>query len=393
MIKGVEAFNFNQSEPWSEKLVKIDAEIANLLEQTHMQGRFIELDYQAKPSFLKALECQGDQHDLALIRPEGFGELAGLGIRSVRKAFLAGKPSPIGYLHHLRLHPEIRGGHYLARGYRAIRDFFSKRHARVTLTSILEENEIARDLLEHSRPASSMPVYQKVSRYLTALIPLKGPGKRWPVKLRPTENPADKRFIARKLSENDFEDLQGLFAQVGSSCEGIPVIEADSANPLRLKQFPGLNVSDFVGIFKGKQLLAACGIWNQQAFRQIRVLKLGLSLRLVRKLWNLGSPIFGKCPIPPFNGQVNQVLLDPWAIIPGYEKEIAGFLLSTAVIEACNRGHDFAAWGVCESHMAAQAIKSMYFIPYWSIIYQVYWPEHGPYNFEKRPLQLNLGAL
>jgi hypothetical protein len=69
-------------------------------------------------------------------------------------------------------------------------------------------------------------------------------------------------------------------------------------------------------------------------------------------------------------------------------------LLSAAVCEARQRGGAFAAFGVAEKNPAINAVNSVFFLPYWSIIYQVCWPETSAYEFTDRHLQLaNLGAL
>ena len=64
------------------------------------------------------------------------------------------------------------------------------------------------------------------------------------------------------------------------------------------------------------------------------------------------------------------------------------------MLEAKRRNFDFAACGIAENHPAISAIKTVYYIPYWSIIYKVFWPENKTYNFAGKQLQLsNLGAL
>lgn len=387
MIRGTGRLRLIQGQPQPENLAQTDTEIAELLAATHMPGKLLELDYDARPSFLQALACQGFSHDLVLIQPENFHGLAGMGIRSLRHAFLDGKAGRIGYLHHLRLHPDIRGGPYLARGYRAVRQFYLEQPAPVTLTSILAENLAAQEVLESKKAGKTMPTYEKISRYLTALIPLSGPGKRWPVKFRKI----NVYFTSRTLCEKDLNALCQLFNDAGKSNDGLPAVNRDSfANG----DFPGLGIEDFVGIFAGQKLIAACGIWNQQPLKQIRVRKLGALLRFTRKIWRAAGAVIGPCPIPDEGQQVNQVLLDPWVILPGYEKKAAAILLENAAKIARQRGFDFAAWGVAEAHPAICGVKSVYFIPYWSIIYQVYWPEQGAYNFSNKQLQLiNLGAL
>lgn len=392
MVRSVEHLKLYSGSDSSEKLMLIDSEIHQLLRQCKMPSNFIELDYQTNPSFLDALSFQGHLHDLVLIRPEAFAELAGLGVRSVRAAYLDGKPSECGYLHHLRLHPGIRGGLYMARGYRQFREIFASNPVPVTLTSILEDNHSARSLLESSREGTAMPNYKKVARFLTAMIPLRGPGNRWPVARR--ECPVQPAYELRLLQATDRHSLADLFHLAGSANDGLPVVKSDSFVNNTNTIFQGLKISDFMGVFIDNELVSACGIWDQKPWKQIVVSNLAKSLSFVTSAWNLGEILWGRCPIPPVGGQVNSVLLDPWVIKPGLEKKIMPVLLQAAAFEAKKRGADFAAWGVTEGHPAMSAAKTVFFLPYWSIIYQVFWPEFAAYEFGKKQLQLtNLGAL
>lgn len=400
MIRGTEQLHLTRDQFRLDDFRNIDEQIEQLMAATYMPGKMLELDYQSRPSFLNSLAYNGFSHDLVLIRPENFDGLAGMGIRSLRLAYLGGKIQPVGYLHHLRLHPGIRGGLYLARGYRAVKQFFRRQPAKITMTSILEENKSAQNLLENNKTENIIPQYRKISRFLTALIPLQGPGQRWPARFRQFDSSenfvsrascSDKRPKARMLCSEDLNELCHLFREAGKVNDGLPVIETASFSR---GEFPNLRPEDFVGIFLDSRLVAACGIWNQQSDRQIVVRKLGATLKFMQKIWRIASPLAGRCPIPDEGNQVNQVLLDPWAIFPGYEKRFSGLLLKEACAAARLRNFDFAAWGVSETHPAIEAVKSVFFIPYWSIIYQVYWPEGGPYDFSEQQLQLtNLGAL
>jgi hypothetical protein len=400
LIRGTEQLHLAQNQFHLENFSDIDKQIEQLMAATYMPGQMLELDYQSKPSFLKALAYNGFNHDLVLIKPENFNGLAGMGIRSLRRAYLGGRIQPVGYLHHLRLHPEIRGGLYLARGYRAVKQFFLRQPAKLTITSILEENQSAQDLLEKNKAEKIMPQYQRIARFLTALIPLHGPGQRWPARFRQSihhnENPARAKNskqnpTVRMLGHQDLEELCRLFQEAGKVNDGLPAIESAS---FRRGDFPNLTIEDFVGIFSNSRLIAACGIWNQQQDRQIVVRKLGTALKMTQKIWRYASPLVGRCPIPDEGHQVNQALLDPWAILPGFEKRFSPLLLKEACATAKMRNFDFAAWGVSEAHPAIEAAKCVFFIPYWSIMYQVYWPEIGAYDFGEQQLQLtNLGAL
>jgi len=356
-----------------------------------MPSPWIQLDYQTEPSFFKALAAYGHEHDLVLIQPGGFEHLAGLGIRSIRKVFLGGRPVDVGYLHHLRFHPEIRGGSFLLRGYREFRRIFNEKPLPITLTSIVADNNHARQMLEGRRADGAMPVYQEVSRYLTAMIPLRGPGSRWPVKFRKSP---DSVFQSRKLSSEDAGKLSALFAEAGRVCECVPCFSANDFKNTSINSPSCPAISDFIGIFQDEMLVAAAAIWDQREFRQIILSRIDKSLAFGRDLWNIGSGIWGACPIPATGKAVNFMLIDPWVIKPGLENVLMPLLLSLTTFEARMRGADFAAIGTAEKNPAISSLKTVFFIPYWSIIYQVFWPETGSYKFADRNLYLsNLGAL
>ena len=372
-------------------LTSLDQQIRSLVRASRMPSPYIELDYQTEPSFFSALAAYGQRHDMILVRPPGFENLAGLGIRSVSRAYLGGKIVDLGYLHHLRFLPEIRGGSFLLRGYKALRKVFSQHPVAATLTAILEDNRPARAALENQRAGGIMPVYKPVSRFLSALIPLRGPGARWPQRYRATP---DNSGRVRKLTPADLPQLLALFAAAGRCNEGSPAYVAEDFADSGEGRLVGLDITAMLGIFVGSELRAAIGIWNQQAYRQIVLSHLCMPLLAIRQAWQAGSALWGDCPIPAVGGKVNSVLLDPWVVRPGFERELMPELLAAAVREAQSHGALFAAFGVAEKNPAINAVKSVFFLPYWSIIYQVFWPETSMYEFDTMQLKLaNLGAL
>ncbi len=395
MSRALEHFTYNSVVPdlrGGDRVIALDAQIRQLLRQCKMPSSYIELDYQTEPSFFAALAIYGHEHDLVLIQPDNPGGLTGLGIRSVRRAYLGGVPTDIGYLHHLRFHPSIRGGSFLARGYRAFREIFKKKPLQVTLTSILEDNISARNLLESNRVGGGMPEYQPLSKFLTLLIPLNGPGKRWPLRYR--EIPNSSAYTVRGLTEIDLPSLLSLFKQSGRDNDGVPVLVTEDFRGSTTGALAGLKISDMIGVFASEEMVGAIGIWNQMSYRQIVVSHLCRSLAAIRATWQAGSGFFGDCPIPPTGAPVNFVLLDPWVIKPGREREIMPILLKAGTKAAKKRGALFAALGVASENPAVKAVDTLFYMSYYSIIYQVFWPENGCYDFNKKQMHIaNLGAL
>ncbi|HNW12697.1 MAG TPA: hypothetical protein PKI71_15140 [Candidatus Rifleibacterium sp.] len=393
MPRALEHFVFSSTTPvLDERTQNLDRQIRQLARQCQMPSSYIGLDYQTEPSFFAALANYGHEHDLVLIQPDNPAGLTGLGIRSVRRSWLGGCQTDIGYLHHLRFHPSIRGGSFLARGYREFRKIFAARPLEVTLTSILEDNTRARQLLESNRADSGMPTYKPVSRFLTLLIPLNGPGRRWPLRRR--KSAGNPRFAVRMLTDADLPALLSLFELAGRNNDGMPAFAAEDFCGGSTSALAGLQITDMVGVFAGTELLGAIGIWNQQAYRQIVLSHLCPSLSVVRRLWNFGRGLWGECPIPQTGGRVDNVLLDPWVIRPGREREIMPVLLEAATKEAKKRGALFAALGVAASNPALAAVDTLFYISYWSIIYQVFWSETAVYDFAGQQMHVaNLGSL
>lgn len=394
MAKTLEQLSFISAHHVDEQKndgAELDWQIRELARQCQMPSAYIGLDYRTEPSFFSALSAFGHEHELVLIKPPNYTALAGLGIRSSRYSYLHGKPATVGYLHHLRFHPDIRGGSFLVRGYKEFRRICAEKPLPLTLTSILEDNIQARQLLESSRVDGFMPAYQPISRFLTAMIPLTGLGGRWPIKHRQAAK--SKSYSCRCLQSSDLPALLHLFAEWGKANDGAPSLGPEDLTNKRHSLYPGLSIADIMGVFLNGELLGAMGVWNQQSYRQIVLSHLCPILAAARNLWNMGKSIIGDCPVPATGNKVNFLLLDPWAFKPGHERQTMPILLNAAIREAQRRGAKFAAIGVAEKSTLINAVKTVFFIPYWSIIYQVVWPETVVFEFSSKLHLCNLGAL
>jgi hypothetical protein len=196
------------------------------------------------------------------------------------------------------------------------------------------------------------------------------------------------------LTDADLPALLALFELAGRHNDGMPEFVSEDFCGGSTSVLAGLQITDMVGVFADAELLGAIGIWNQQAYRQIALSHLCPSLSFVRRLWDLGRGLWGECPIPMTGGRVNNVLLDPWVIRPGCERKIMPALLEAATKEAKRRGALFAAFGVAANNRALAVVDTLFYISYWSIIYQVFWPETAVYDFTGQQMHIaNLGSL
>ena len=78
----------------------------------------IRFSFDRTPDYLAALCVEGRQlRSVGLPREPDSSALVATGHRSIKPAFVNGKPAPLGYLSGLRVEPAARSGQLLARGY------------------------------------------------------------------------------------------------------------------------------------------------------------------------------------------------------------------------------------------------------------------------------------
>ncbi len=312
--------------------------------------------------------------------------LGALGIRSMRKTFSNGHPVQTAYLHHLRIHPTLRGGTSLARGYRAFRKEAEKLPSGVTYTSILRENKAAVNILENASGRGPLPRYTPFCDYLTVIIPLKGFG-RLPLRRRSCRD-SFKKYDIRTIEKKDSSEFFSLWREFGERHFGAAFIETPNEELL-----PGLHITDFLGAFHGNRLVGAVGLWDQTAFKQVKLTGLGGSLEWLWKAAQLLGPVIGAPRLPSIGENIRFTYFDPWFTVPGHEKALK-CLFAEAAGRLRKSGHWFAAWGTPESHPAAEIREAFFHLIYRSTIYKVAWEGDSCPNLEPGQIPFaNLGFL
>ena len=89
-----------------------DAELRSLFRNIPMDGA-IRVTFEREPNFFAAAAIRGDFHQVGIVCEAATQKIVGTGTRSVGRAFLNGRPCPLGYLCDLRLSPKYRGGKQL----------------------------------------------------------------------------------------------------------------------------------------------------------------------------------------------------------------------------------------------------------------------------------------
>jgi hypothetical protein len=249
-----------------------DAELRQLLREMPM-GRAVEVVFLREPSFLAAAAVQGTEVQVFVGRLGG--RVIGSGTRAVRPSYVNGRRILAGYLADLRLRPEHRGGTFVARAYRFLRDLHQDGLVEVYSTVIVEDNERALATIAANR--AGLPRYTPLGRVRTPALwlrrrkaPLPGEIVRGSPELLPD--------IVARLNENRLQ-----FAP------------AYSEEDFRGGRFRGFRVEDFYVLLRAGRVAGVAGVWDQRSFRQTVVVRYRGWLGRLRPVVNLVR----RPPLPP----------------------------------------------------------------------------------------------
>ena len=182
------------------------------------------------------------------------GRAVGVFTLGFREVLVGGQKQLIYYLSDLRIHPEYRGGRLLFKGFAKLREIVGDDTFLQTL--ILEDNVAALKLLTSRR--ANLPSYHPAGRYQTFFVPT---GK------LPVSEASD--LIVRPARRDDLPAMQFLYDEEAPKRSFSPVYDFSAIGIDTY--FAGLKLADFLLAFSDGKLVGMIGLWDQSAFKRIRV--------------------------------------------------------------------------------------------------------------------------
>ena len=248
--------------------------IRHLLWETPMRG-LVDLVFAREPDFNALGNTQGC-HVQTLIACQG-DRVVGLATRAIRKTKVNGSAVDIGYLADFRLHPDVRGGFVLARGYRLFLDLHEDGKASIYTALVVEDNRHALSTLLSGR--ANFPMCYDLGRVLTPLILVN--------RNRETND---------QLERGSVENLPEIVAALNKNDRQFAPVYA--LEDFTMGRFPDFSIDDFFIIRRKGSIVAVAGLWIQTRVRQTVALQYTgfkkLLRPLVNKLFGLGLPEPGK---------------------------------------------------------------------------------------------------
>ncbi len=277
----------------SARAARFRFEIANQQDNLELQ-RFsleavmpgaIRFSFDRSPDYLAALCVEGRQSEVLVCRENQTGRLVATGHRSVKPAFVDGKAAALGYLSGLRVDLAARSGQLLARGYAFLRALHAKRPAQLYLTTIMEDNRPAKEVLLSGR--LGLPVYHDLGRFCCMAVGLKGRSQGF----------SDSKVWVRPATFADSVAIVEFLNREGRSRQFFPEYRAEDFG------LPGglltrLEWKDVFLAFRSGELAGVLAAWDQRAFRRWRVTGYAPWLRLLRRPLNLVAGLRGMPSLP-----------------------------------------------------------------------------------------------
>ncbi|MCB1052765.1 MAG: hypothetical protein KDC71_19340 [Acidobacteria bacterium] len=252
-----------------------DAAIQALLATRPMSG-WMQLIATTQPSFFQALAWEGIRADAFVARQAN--QVVGLCSRVVQSFYFQGTPCQLGYLGHLRTHPQLKGQiKPIQAGFQACFQAHTATEQAFDITSILSENREARRLLEANLPG--LPVYRPLREWTTLIFSVR----------HLTRLPSKAVALLPDQVEAYRHVLKEHFRSFGLASSWSHHLERGICPPLEQSCWLGCP----------NQIEATAALWDISAVKQTRVVGYRCGIAWTRPLLNgvlrlLGQPLLPK---------------------------------------------------------------------------------------------------
>lgn len=236
------------------------------------------------PDFFALARLEGERWRVGVAAPGG--AVVGCVAASERRTYLHGRPACTTYAGDLKVHPGHRGGgaadalEEFAR--EACRGFGGDRVP--VLVTVLEGNRA----MERRTPGPrGLPALRRFATIDVHAVPFLWPRRAAVAGLR-----------VRPARGEDLDEMGALWARLAPARQLAPVLDAEGLAAW-IRRAPGLAVDDYLVARRHDGRIAGfVALWDQRAFKQLRVLGYTARLAAVRRAVNAVAPLVGTGRLP-----------------------------------------------------------------------------------------------
>ena len=355
-----------------------DADLRRFLREQPSLGQ-VRLRIEKEPSYFDAHQVEGARGDVLVARDEG-GRLVGVGSRSEKPCWVDGAVQSVGYLGNLRIAEGFRGGRVLGAGYREMERLHRESgRTQLYLTTIMEDNEVAKRALTAERPG--LPRYRDHGLVSTLVV---DPRSRAPRKLDSSARPA---------TVGDLDAIAAFLEREGPRRQFYPAYTREHLSQAT-GLLRGLEASDIVlSEDAGGAIRAVAALWDQRPFRQWLVDGYSRVAGLARHPYNVWARLTRRPLLPRGGSPLDYLVLALVCVCdddPALFRAVLGPLWQRAARSKC--------LVVCGAHVRdplADLLSGGPHLLFQSRLYVVHWPsdEHAYQNLSDRTPYLEIGSL
>ena len=241
-----------------------------------------------EPDFFEAIEVEGNDPEVFVMRRICSREIIGAIITSERECFINAKETSLGYISSLRLAQQYRNrllGFYAKAFY--CRQF--ERGRRISLMTIFEDNSVAKKNLLSGK--GMLPSMKDLGQIHTLIFK--------PV----IRNEKEKKLTETDIRSANFEDIPMItdfLTKTGKDKTFFPVYRENHFNSDH-GVLKNLKMKDIALAFYNGELSGVMGLWDQNEFRRWKIYDYSFRLKLLKPLINTHSWLMKKPLLPPSN--------------------------------------------------------------------------------------------
>jgi len=274
------------------------------------------------------------------------GKLEGFAMVGHHNAYVNGSVSRVMHITDFYIKPQSRGRVYL----RAATPFFFSerlRGASFGYAVVMKGNRAAEALLGDRFAALPWSLRSRIVGAVVAKSIL----VTFPRRKRPL-------FPVRAARVEEIDDIVALLrAEHSHRLFGL-AIDRDQF-VAQLEQRPGLSINDYYVVERAGKLVGVCAAWDTCAFKQNRVVRYGLGLKIVRAANILTAPI-GRFPSLPAPGEAfRDVFVTDWAVCDR-SVEVMHALLEHIYNEYRSRHYHTLIFGSCAGDPMLEATRGFW---------------------------------
>jgi hypothetical protein len=276
-----------------------DQEILNFLKRQRMQGK-IQLFLDRSPSFFSSLEVEGQKVKVMSLRHPETNQLMSLGCMAEKNYWINGRhqEEKIGYLSSLRTDPQFQSMGLLSKASQFLQAEHEANHPeRIYLSTILEENALAKKILTAPRPGA--PNYEDLGLLITGFFPVQK--QIWNLHRVHTDGT---KFQVRKATTADLPKFVEYWKKESAKRQLVPIYtESDILSKTGILR--GLSVENIWLALDDQEIIGCLALWDQSAYRRWIVNSYATSIKLTKGLFNFFAPYLNRPKLPKENEPFN----------------------------------------------------------------------------------------